>query len=90
MFSFVIMLISRILIFIKRKSYLYTLVLLELLALAIMIIIYVNSNLVSNSSDFLVFLTLITAEAALGLTLLVSLLQVHSNDYISTLNSTKW
>ena len=83
------MLISRILIFIKRKSYLYTLVLLELLALAIMIIIYVNSNLVSNSSDFLIFLTLITAEAALGLTLLVSLLQVHSNDYISTLNSTK-
>nr|QLY89558.1 NADH dehydrogenase subunit 4L [Physa fontinalis] len=90
MFSFVIMLISSILIFMKSKSYLYTLVLLELLALAMMMIIYVNSNLVSNSSDFLIFLTLITAEAALGLTLLVSLLQVHSNDYMSTLNSTKW
>nr|ARH54516.1 NADH dehydrogenase subunit 4L [Nosodendron fasciculare] len=71
----------------KRKHLLLMLMSLEFIILSLyyMLMIYLNCfNYEFNFS--MIFLTLSVCESALGLSILVSLIRTHGNDYFQTLS----
>nr|YP_009408654.1 NADH dehydrogenase subunit 4L [Elysia cornigera]ANP26521.1 NADH dehydrogenase subunit 4L [Elysia cornigera] len=64
---------------------------LEAVMLSILIILYTYSSFSGAPSfSFLVLLTFAACEAALGLSLMVSMLRLWGNDYINSLGSMKF
>nr|UXC95402.1 NADH dehydrogenase subunit 4L [Megaustenia imperator imperator] len=59
-----------------------------LILLSYLFFLLVDVNL--NPYMFLLMMTLGTCEAGLGLSVLVSLMRFHGNDYISSISSSKW
>nr|AML26473.1 NADH dehydrogenase subunit 4L [Staphylinidae sp. BMNH 1274657] len=87
MFSF-IMYFSGLLVFcMKRKHLLLMLLSLEFIILSL----YFNMFLYLSNFNFeyyfcMIFLTMSVCEGALGLSILVSLIRTHGNDYFQTFN----
>nr|AML26387.1 NADH dehydrogenase subunit 4L [Staphylinidae sp. BMNH 1274634] len=71
----------------KRKHFLLMLLSLELIVLSLFMILFINLSMIGCESFFsMIFLTMSVCEGALGLSILVSLMRSHSNDYFQTFN----
>nr|YP_009918063.1 NADH dehydrogenase subunit 4L [Ephemerella sp. Yunnan-2018]QLP88965.1 NADH dehydrogenase subunit 4L [Ephemerella sp. Yunnan-2018] len=69
----------------RRKHLLMTLLSLEFIALSLYMLMYLF--LVTKGSELyftMVFLTFIVCEGALGLSILVSIIRTHGNDYFQS------
>nr|ABJ55887.1 NADH dehydrogenase subunit 4L [Smaragdinella calyculata] len=74
--------------FLLQTHVLSLLISLEALMLSLLFFLFSYMSMYStNLFWFLVLLTLAACEAALGLSLLVSMLRLRGNDYISTMSS---
>nr|QJS52211.1 NADH dehydrogenase subunit 4L [Gondwanalimnadia sp. MT-2020] len=69
----------------QNKHLLVSLLSLESAVLSLFFII-VNMSTLSSSSFSLVFITLAVCEAALGLSILISVVRTHNNDFVNSLN----
>nr|YP_010463418.1 NADH dehydrogenase subunit 4L [Peltoperlopsis sagittata]UUK29394.1 NADH dehydrogenase subunit 4L [Peltoperlopsis sagittata] len=69
----------------KRKHLLLTLLSLEFIVLSLFFVLFVYLNLMNCELFFsMVFLTFSVCEGALGLSILVSMIRSHGNDYFQT------
>lgn len=69
----------------KRKHLLLTLLSLEFIVLRLFLILFIYLNLVNYELFFaIVFLTFSVCEGALGLSILVSIIRTHGNDYFQS------
>nr|AYR05366.1 NADH dehydrogenase subunit 4L [Coleoptera sp. ACP-2013] len=84
-FSF-IMYFSGLLVFsMKRKHLLLMLLSLEFIILSLYFNLFIYLSNFSNEYYFcMIFLTMSVCEGALGLSILVSLIRTHGNDYFKT------
>nr|QNP10132.1 NADH dehydrogenase subunit 4L [Ochthebius paradoxus] len=82
----IIMYFSGILVFcLNRKHLLLMLLSLEFIILSLYFNIFLYLSYFSNEYYFsMIFMTMSVCEGALGLSLLVSLIRTHSNDYFQT------
>nr|ASS30724.1 NADH dehydrogenase subunit 4L [Pylocheles mortensenii] len=89
LFSSMLMIFSGVWMFVAgRKHLLNTLLSLEFLMLGIFFLMSSNISNIGNELYFILFfLTLAACEGALGLSLLVSLVRSHGNDYFNSFNS---
>nr|AND96350.1 NADH deshydrogenase subunit 4L [Heteronitis castelnaui] len=72
---------------IKRKHLLLMLLSLELIILSLFFNLFLYLNYMSYEYFFsMIFLTMSVCEGALGLSILVSLIRTHGNDYFQTFN----
>nr|WHS15601.1 NADH dehydrogenase subunit 4L [Physella acuta] len=85
-FFYLMVFITSVFVLTNYTSYLYFIVILELLSLEILFIIFFYSSMLFSMNDFLMMITLITSEAALGLTLMVTILRVNGSDMVSNKN----
>nr|WIL79883.1 NADH dehydrogenase subunit 4L [Tillus discoidalis]WIL79909.1 NADH dehydrogenase subunit 4L [Opilo sinensis] len=85
---FIFMFIMGILSFsIKRKHLLMMLLSLEFMVLSLFMGLFLYFNMMLYEYYFsLIFLTFSVCEGALGLSLLVSMIRSHGNDYFQTFN----
>nr|YP_002791176.1 NADH dehydrogenase subunit 4L [Ascobulla fragilis]ACE62805.1 NADH dehydrogenase subunit 4L [Ascobulla fragilis] len=76
-------------LFVENKNHTLNLLnSLEAVMLSLLVFIYAFNSMTSfNSPSFLILLTFAACEAALGLSLLVSMLRLYGNDLISTFGS---
>nr|ALI86983.1 NADH dehydrogenase subunit 4L [Cryptolestes turcicus] len=85
MFTF--MFISGLIVFFfKRKHFLLMLLSLEFIVLSLYINMFYYFSM--NNFDFffmMIFLTMSVCEGALGLSMLISMIRMHGNDYIMSL-----
>nr|YP_010996924.1 NADH dehydrogenase subunit 4L [Dendrodoris krusensternii]WPH63908.1 NADH dehydrogenase subunit 4L [Dendrodoris krusensternii] len=75
--------------FAKLNKHILTL-LISLEALMLSLLVFLFSFCLLNSSNYLMFLVLLTfaaSEAALGLSLMVSILRLRGNDYVTSFSS---
>nr|QGX06393.1 NADH dehydrogenase subunit 4L [Microperla geei] len=71
----------------KRKHLLLTLLSLEFIVLSLFLILFIYLNLYNHSLFFsMFFLTFTVCEGALGLSILVSMIRTHGNDYFQSFN----
>nr|WNH42498.1 NADH dehydrogenase subunit 4L [Neoperla vicina] len=69
----------------KRKHLLLTLLSLEFIVLSLFMFLFIFLNFLSYELFFtMVFLTFSVCEGALGLSILVSMIRTHGNDYFQT------
>nr|UOU85301.1 NADH dehydrogenase subunit 4L [Serratella ignita] len=69
----------------RRKHLLMTLLSLEFISLSLYFVLYLFLLTKSSELYFLmVFLTFVVCEGALGLSILVSLIRTHGNDYFQS------
>lgn len=87
-FFYIMIFITSVFILVNNSSYLYFIVILELLSLEILFVIFFYRSIVFSLGDFLMMITLVTSEAALGLTLIVTILRVNGSDIVSNKNVT--
>uniref|UniRef100_UPI0030FDF952 NADH dehydrogenase subunit 4L n=1 Tax=Panorpa chengi TaxID=757039 RepID=UPI0030FDF952 len=82
----IIMFVSGILVFSsKRKHLLVTLLSLEFIVLSLFFIMFVMLNLYSYETYFsMMFLVFSVCEGALGLSILVSMIRTHGNDFFQS------
>nr|YP_004935641.1 NADH dehydrogenase subunit 4L [Alloeorhynchus bakeri]ADI75228.1 NADH dehydrogenase subunit 4L [Alloeorhynchus bakeri] len=74
-----------------RKHLLLTLLSLEVLVISLFIFLYMYVLLYGEGFYFImVFLTFSVCEGCLGLSILVSLIRCHGNDYLSSLSFLQW
>nr|YP_010294906.1 NADH dehydrogenase subunit 4L [Oiceoptoma thoracicum]UMO90844.1 NADH dehydrogenase subunit 4L [Oiceoptoma thoracicum] len=89
-FSFfsIIMYFSGLLVFcIKRKHFLLMLLSLEFIVLSLYFNLFIYLSYFNHEYYFsMIFLTMSVCEGALGLSILVSLIRTHGNDYFNTFN----
>nr|YP_010728563.1 NADH dehydrogenase subunit 4L [Helota yehi]WEA76649.1 NADH dehydrogenase subunit 4L [Helota yehi] len=72
----------------KRKHLLLMLLSLEFIVLSLYLNLFLYLNTMTYDYLFsMIFLTMSVCEGALGLSVLVSMIRVHGNDYILTMNS---
>nr|AND96363.1 NADH deshydrogenase subunit 4L [Bubas bubalus] len=72
---------------IKRKHLLLMLLSLELIILSLFFNLFLYLSYMSYEYFFsMIFLTMSVCEGALGLSILVSLIRTHGNDYFQTFN----
>ena len=78
--------------FAKLNSHILRLLIsLEALILSLLVFLYsLVINIEISSHFFLILLVFAASEAAMGLSLLVSMLRVRGNDYVSSLTSLKF
>lgn len=70
---------------INRKHLLIMLLRLEFIVLRLFLFIYIYLNIYNFESFFrIIFLTFCVCEGALGLSVLVSLIRTHGNDYFNS------
>lgn len=87
LFYFFIFLIGLVVFVSNRKHLLITLIRLEFIILLIYIYIYIYFNIIGYETYFsIVFLTIRVCEGSLGLSILVSLIRTHGNDYFQRFN----
>nr|QXG82668.1 NADH dehydrogenase subunit 4L [Curculionidae sp. BMNH 1042554] len=89
MFTFIIMYISAILVFIfKCKHLLLMLLSLEISVISLYLGLFCFLSSMNYEFFFLMgFLTMSVCEGALGLSLLVSMIRIHGNDFILSFSS---
>nr|QHD47896.1 NADH dehydrogenase subunit 4L [Niponiella limbatella] len=69
----------------KRKHLLVTLLSLEFIVLGLFLFLFMYLNILGLELFFtMVFLTFSVCEGALGLSILVSMIRTHGNDYFQT------
>nr|ATN40459.1 NADH dehydrogenase subunit 4L [Phaneroptera falcata] len=69
----------------KRKHLLTTLLSLEFIMLGLFLMLFIMLNLYPQDLYFsMVFLTFTVCEGALGLSILVSMIRTHGNDFFQT------
>nr|YP_009694071.1 NADH dehydrogenase subunit 4L [Indonemoura nohirae]QEI04339.1 NADH dehydrogenase subunit 4L [Indonemoura nohirae] len=69
----------------KRKHLLLTLLSLEFIVLSLFMILFLYLNMINYELFFaMVFLTFSVCEGALGLSILVSMIRTHGNDYFQS------
>lgn len=69
----------------NRKHLLSTLLRLEFIVLSLFLFIFIYLNLYNYEGFFrIIFLTFRVCEGALGLSILVSIIRTHGNDYFNT------
>ena len=85
---YMLLFLFRVMTFISnRKHLLITLISLEFIVLILYLILYGYLVIIYNERYFsIVFLTFRVCEGALGLSILVSLIRTHGNDYFQTYN----
>nr|YP_010728550.1 NADH dehydrogenase subunit 4L [Helota thoracica]WEA76636.1 NADH dehydrogenase subunit 4L [Helota thoracica] len=85
----IFMFLSGVLVFSsKRKHLLLMLLSLEFIVLSLYMNMFLYLNVMTYDFLFsMIFLTMSVCEGALGLSVLVSMIRVHGNDYILTMNS---
>nr|YP_010415154.1 NADH dehydrogenase subunit 4L [Tribolium freemani]URX54548.1 NADH dehydrogenase subunit 4L [Tribolium freemani] len=90
-FISVLMFFSGLLVFsLKRKHLLLMLLSLEYVVLSVYLSLFMYLSLLGNEYFFsMVFLTFTVCEGVLGLSILVSLIRSHGNDYFQSF-STLW
>nr|YP_009727429.1 NADH dehydrogenase subunit 4L [Diamesus osculans]QIA46743.1 NADH dehydrogenase subunit 4L [Diamesus osculans] len=72
---------------IKRKHFLLMLLSLEFIVLSLYFNLFIYLGEFNNEYYFsMIFLTMSVCEGALGLSILVSLIRTHGNDYFNTFN----
>lgn len=87
LFYFSIFFIGIIVFVSNRKHLLVTLISLEFIVLLIYLYIYIYLRLIEYEIYFrIVFLTIRVCEGSLGLSILVSLIRTHGNDYFQSYN----
>lgn len=88
MLFYLMIFIFRIIVFVSnRKHLLVTLISLEFIVLVLYIFIFIFLNYIDYDYYYrIVFLTFRVCEGALGLSILVSLIRTHGNDYFQTYN----
>nr|AML25804.1 NADH dehydrogenase subunit 4L [Elateroidea sp. BMNH 1274768] len=84
----ILMFLSGLLVFsLKRKHLLLMLLSLEFIVLSLYYFLFIYLSFYSYEYYFcMVFLTVSVCESALGLSLLVSMVRTHGNDYFQTFN----
>lgn len=71
----------------NRKHLLSILLSLEFIVLSLFLIIFIYLNQINYERYFrLIFLTFSVCEGALGLSILVSIIRTHGNDYFQSFN----
>nr|YP_009434147.1 NADH dehydrogenase subunit 4L [Hycleus phaleratus]APB02800.1 NADH dehydrogenase subunit 4L [Hycleus phaleratus]ATP06064.1 NADH dehydrogenase subunit 4L [Hycleus phaleratus] len=71
----------------KRKHLLLMLLSMELMVLSLFFIMFVYLGSLGNDYFFsMIFLTFSVCEGALGLSILVSMIRTHGNDYFQSFN----
>nr|YP_010353851.1 NADH dehydrogenase subunit 4L [Tabanus chrysurus]UOF75845.1 NADH dehydrogenase subunit 4L [Tabanus chrysurus]UYG48398.1 NADH dehydrogenase subunit 4L [Tabanus chrysurus] len=80
------MFIMGVMVFVSnRKHLLSTLLSLEFMVLSLFLLLFIYLSLYNFESFFsMVFLTFSVCEGALGLSVLVSMIRTHGNDYFQT------
>nr|YP_010242184.1 NADH dehydrogenase subunit 4L [Haematopota vexativa]QTI83223.1 NADH dehydrogenase subunit 4L [Haematopota vexativa] len=80
------MFIMGVMVFVSnRKHLLSTLLSLEFMVLSLFLLLFIYLNLYNFESFFsMLFLTFCVCEGALGLSVLVSMIRTHGNDYFQT------
>nr|AEH21222.1 NADH dehydrogenase subunit 4L [Himacerus apterus] len=74
-----------------HKHLLLTLLSLEMLVLVVFMMIFLFMNSYNCGGYFiLMFLTFSVCEGCLGLSILVTLIRCHGNDYILSINTLTW
>nr|QNE85917.1 NADH dehydrogenase subunit 4L [Brachyptera risi] len=69
----------------KRKHLLLTLLSLEFIVLSLFLILFIYLNSMNYELYFsMIFLTFSVCEGALGLSILVSMIRTHGNDYFQS------
>nr|QKD74995.1 NADH dehydrogenase subunit 4L [Suillia sp. HeleYD1] len=83
-----IMLLMGILTFVSNRKHLLSMLLsLEYIVLCLFLLLFIYLNLMSFSNYFsMMFLTFSVCEGALGLSILVSMIRTHGNDYFQSFN----
>nr|QNV11712.1 NADH dehydrogenase subunit 4L [Suillia notata] len=83
-----IMLLMGFFVFVSnRKHLLSMLLILEYIVLGLFFLLFIFLNLMELSSYFsMMFLTFSVCEGALGLSILVSMIRTHGNDYFQSFN----
>nr|YP_009504367.1 NADH dehydrogenase subunit 4L [Graphomya rufitibia]AWX64114.1 NADH dehydrogenase subunit 4L [Graphomya rufitibia] len=71
----------------NRKHLLSMLLSLEYIVLSLFLLLFIYLNMLSYETFFgLMFLTFSVCEGALGLSILVSMIRTHGNDYFQSFN----
>lgn len=85
-FSGLLMFFSGLLVFrLKRKHLLLILLSLEFIVLSVYLILFIFLSFLGNEYFFrIIFLTFTVCEGVLGLSVLVSLIRRHGNDYFQS------
>lgn len=85
---YLMLFILRLIVFVSnRKHLLTTLISLEFIILILYGVIFLCLNIMSYEYYYrIVFLTFSVCEGSLGLSILVSLIRTHGNDYFQTYN----
>nr|YP_009732545.1 NADH dehydrogenase subunit 4L [Trachys auricollis]QHS71068.1 NADH dehydrogenase subunit 4L [Trachys auricollis] len=87
MYSLFMILIGALVFCSKRKHFLLMLLSLEFMVLSLYYFLLVVLSFYMKEVFFsMVFLTMSVCEGALGLSILVSLIRTHSNDYFQSFN----
>nr|YP_009995359.1 NADH dehydrogenase subunit 4L [Ochthebius glaber]QNP09775.1 NADH dehydrogenase subunit 4L [Ochthebius glaber] len=84
----IFMYLSGLLVFcLKRKHLLLMLLSLEFIVVSLYFMLFIYLSYFNNEYYFsMIFLTMSACEGALGLSLLVSLIRTHGNDYFQSFN----
>nr|AXS66577.1 NADH dehydrogenase subunit 4L [Tenebrionoidea sp. 17 KM-2017] len=85
-FSFLVVLSGLVLFCIKRKHLLLMLMSLELMVLGVYMGLFGMASLSMDLFFGMVFLTFSVCEGGLGLSILVSMIRTHGNDYFQSFN----
>lgn len=85
---YILIFIFRLIVFVSnRKHLLVTLISLEFIVLVSYLFIYIYINYINYDYFYsIVFLTFRVCEGSLGLSIMVSLIRTHGNDYFQTYN----
>lgn len=85
---YLLLFIFRLIVFIYNRKHLLTILIsLEFIVLTLYGLLFLSLNLINYEHFYtIVFLTFGVCEGALGLSILVSLIRIHGNDYFQTFN----
>nr|YP_009995463.1 NADH dehydrogenase subunit 4L [Ochthebius salinarius]QNP09918.1 NADH dehydrogenase subunit 4L [Ochthebius salinarius] len=87
LFSMFMYIVGILVFCLKRKHLLLMLLSLEFVILSLYFMLFVSLSYYSNEYYFsMIFMTMSVCEGALGLSLLVSLIRTHGNDYFQSFN----
>nr|YP_009764335.1 NADH dehydrogenase subunit 4L [Orthopygia glaucinalis]YP_010177477.1 NADH dehydrogenase subunit 4L [Aglossa dimidiata]QIS91174.1 NADH dehydrogenase subunit 4L [Orthopygia glaucinalis]QST15204.1 NADH dehydrogenase subunit 4L [Aglossa dimidiata] len=87
LFILVMYIIGNLIFVSKRKHLLIVLLSLEFIVLSIFFFLLIYLNYIENNMYLLMlFLTFSVCEGALGLSILVSMIRTHGNDYFQSFN----
>lgn len=84
----VILFIVGLLVFVSNRKHLLSMLLsLEYIVLVLFFLLFIYLNLINYEFFFsIIFLTFSVCEGALGLSILVSIIRTHGNDYFQSFN----